>query len=73
MDLKKSANNSLTLGDKELKTKDNKITLSSGMSCDLTPALYSLIFLSKPENYDDQDLKNVYKNYFRNEYTYSKS
>jgi len=44
MDLKKSANNSLTLGDKELKTKDNKITLSSGMSCDLTPALYSSNF-----------------------------
>jgi len=27
------------------------------MSCDLTPGLYSLIFLSKPENYNDQDLK----------------
>jgi len=26
------------------------------MSCDLTPGLYSLNFLSKPENYDDQDL-----------------
>jgi len=31
------------------------------MSCDLTPGLYSLIFLSKPENYNDQDLK-MYKN-----------
>jgi len=27
------------------------------MSCDLTPSLYSIIFLSKTENYDDQDLK----------------
>jgi len=27
------------------------------MSCDLTPGMYSLIFLSKPESYDDQDLK----------------
>jgi len=48
------------LEDKELKIKDNKIIFSSGMSCDLTPGLYSLIFLSKPENYDDQDLK-LYK------------
>jgi len=30
------------------------------MSCDLTPGLYPLIFLSKPENCDDQDLK-MYK------------
>jgi len=57
---KKTANNSLTLRDIELKIKDNKITFSSGMSCDLTPGLYSLIFLSKPESYDDQDLK-MYK------------
>jgi len=57
---KKSANNSLILGDKELKIKDNKITFSSGTSCDLTPGLCSLIFLSKPENYDDQDLE-MYK------------
>jgi len=48
---KKSANNSLTLEDKELKIKDNKKTFSNGMSCDLTPGLYSLIFLSTPENY----------------------
>jgi len=27
---------------------------------DLTPGVYSLFFLSKPENYDDQDLK-IYK------------
>jgi len=39
--------------DLKLKIKDNKITFSSGMSCDLTPGLYSLIFLRKPENYDD--------------------
>jgi len=30
------------------------------MSCDLTPGLNSPIFLSKPKNYDDQDLK-MYK------------
>jgi len=36
------------------------ITFSSGISCDLIPGLYSLSFLSKPENYDDQDLK-MYK------------
>jgi len=27
------------------------------MFCDQTPGLYSLIFLSKPDNYDDQDSK----------------
>jgi len=27
------------------------------MSCALTPGLYSLIFLSNPENYDENDLK----------------
>jgi len=48
---KKSPSNSLTLGDKEIKIKNNKITFSSGMSCDLTAGLYSLIFLSKPENF----------------------
>jgi len=46
------------LVNKELKIKDNKITFSSGMSCDLTP--HSLTFLSKLENYNDQDLK-MYK------------
>jgi len=30
------------------------------MSCDLTLGLYFLNFLSKPENFDDQDLK-MYK------------
>jgi len=63
MDPKKTAHNSLTLEDKELKIKDNKITFSSGMSSDLTTGsdgsetTESLIFLSKAENYDDQDLK----------------
>jgi len=51
---KTTANNLLTLGDKELKFKDNKVTFSSGMSCALSPGQYSLIFLSKHENYDDQ-------------------
>jgi len=54
---KKTADNSLTLADKELKIKDDKITFCSGINCDLTPGLYSLIFLSKPEKYDDQDMK----------------
>jgi len=39
---KKTANNSLTLGDRELKIKDDKMKFSSGISCDLTPGLYSL-------------------------------
>jgi len=52
---KKNAINSLTLGDKELKIKNNKLTFSRGMSCNLTFGMYSLIFLSKPENYDDRD------------------
>jgi len=35
--LKKTENNSLTLGDKELKIKDSKISFSCGITCDLTP------------------------------------
>jgi len=58
---KKTASNSLTLGYKEFKIKDNKIPFSSGMSCDLTPSMYSLIFFSKTENYDGQDLKMYIK------------
>jgi len=57
---KNTANNSLTLGDKELKVKDNKITFSSGLSCDLTPGLYSLIFRSKPESRFENDIKKLF-------------
>jgi len=50
---KKSVNNSITFGDKELKIKGKKLKFFGGMSCDLTLGLYSLIFRIKPANYND--------------------